>query len=283
MRVSNSDIDRVYVNIATRNKEYKFNMPDNHFHKYYELYYCKSSQCSFFIENQILELHAGDFLVIPPREMHYTKYISDTPCVRINIYFKYSDVVDNSYISKDMFKQYFESKEVFHLPSAYQNKINEHLQNMLSEDKLDDEFTPSTLKLLLKELFLYCIRLCSFNKSKPAIINTTDEQMLVLARYITDNYDKELTLNSVADIAGLSYTYFSKKFKSTTGMRFKEYLNHIRLKEAATKLASTKHSITEIAIGCGFNDSNYFKDAFKKLYGISPRVYRKSSDAQIEE
>ena len=74
MRVSNSDIDRVYVNIATRNKEYKFNMPDNHFHKYYELYYCKSSQCSFFIENQILELHAGDFLVIPPREMHYTKY-----------------------------------------------------------------------------------------------------------------------------------------------------------------------------------------------------------------
>ena len=79
MRVSNSDIDRIYVNIATRTKEYKFNMPDNHFHQYYELYYCKSSTCSYFVNNRILELHSGDFLLVPPREMHYTKYNSATP------------------------------------------------------------------------------------------------------------------------------------------------------------------------------------------------------------
>ena len=92
MRVSNSDIDRIYVNIATRTKEYKFNMPDNHFHQYYELYYCKSSTCSYFVNNRILELHSGDFLLVPPREMHYTKYNSATPCTRINIYFKYSNI-----------------------------------------------------------------------------------------------------------------------------------------------------------------------------------------------
>lgn len=283
MRVSNSDIDRIYVNIATRNNSYKFNMPDNHFHMYYELYYCKASKCTFFIENQMLEMNSGDFLLIPPREMHYTKYTSDTPCVRINIYFKYSDLVDNIYINNDTFKNYFSSKEVFHVPAAYQGKINEHLQSMLTEDKLDDEHSSKTLRLLLKELFLYCIRLCSFNRYTPAIINTTDEHMLTLAKYITDNYDKPLTLNDISDMAGLSYTYFSKKFKNTTGMRFKEYLNYVRLKQAATKLATTKLTVTDIAISCGFNDSNYFKDAFKKTYGLSPRHYRKSSEAQINE
>ena len=107
--------------------------------------------------------------------------------------------------------------------------------------------------------------------------------MLSLAKYITDNYDKALTLNDIADMAGLSYTYLSKKFKITTGMRFKEYLNYVRLKQAATKLATTGLSVTEIAMSCGFNDSNYFKDVFKKTYGLSPRYYRKSSDAQIDE
>ena len=107
--------------------------------------------------------------------------------------------------------------------------------------------------------------------------------MLTLAKYITDNYDKPLTLDDIADMAGLSYTYFSKKFKNTTGMRFKEYLNYVRLKQAATKLATTKLTVTDIAMSCGFNDSNYFKDAFKKTYGLSPRHYRKSSEAQINE
>jgi len=50
-----------------------------------------------------------------------------------------------------------------------------------------------------------------------------------------------------------------------------------------TPAATTKLTVTDIAISCGFNDSNYFKDAFKKTYGLSPRHYRKSSEAQINE
>jgi AraC-like DNA-binding protein len=42
-------------------------------------------------------------------------------------------------------------------------------------------------------------------------------------------------------------------------------------------LLSSDLSITEIALQCGFSDSNYFKDAFKKMYGASPRNYRKKS------
>ena len=56
-------------------------MPDNHFHMYYELYYCKTSQCTFFIENQMLEMNAGDFLLIPPRENAlYQVYFRYTMC-----------------------------------------------------------------------------------------------------------------------------------------------------------------------------------------------------------
>ena len=57
-------------------------------------------------------------------------------------------------------------------------------------------------------------------------------------------------------------------------MRVHEYLVLLRLKSAALELLSTQDSITEIALRNGFSDSNYFKDAFKKMYGVSPRAYR---------
>lgn len=48
-------------------------------------------------------------------------------------------------------------------------------------------------------------------------------------------------------------------------MGFKEYLNYVRLKHAQTALLTTDSSITDIALEYGFNDSNYFKDLFKKF------------------
>ncbi|QNM04219.1 helix-turn-helix transcriptional regulator [Simiaoa sunii] len=54
--------------------------------------------------------------------------------------------------------------------------------------------------------------------------------------------------------------------------------NYVRLKHAQTALLTTNSSITDIALEYGFNDSNYFKDLFKKVYGKSPREYRKNPD-----
>ena len=50
-----------------------------------------------------------------------------------------------------------------------------------------------------------------------------------------------------------------------------------RLDHAAQELVTTDDSITDIALRCGFSDSNYFKDSFKKKYGVTPRAYRKMS------
>ena len=83
---------------------------------------------------------------------------------------------------------------------------------------------------------------------------------------------------SAADIAaasGFSPNHLSRKFREAAGIGTHEYLIQIRLQHAALALASTEDSITQIALRCGFSDSNYFKDVFKKNFGLTPREYRR--------
>ena len=72
-------------------------------------------------------------------------------------------------------------------------------------------------------------------------------------------------------------SYFSRKFKLCTGFGYKEYLITVRIIEACRLLLNTDMSITQIAENCGFDDSNYFGDCFKKIKGMSPREYRKAN------
>ncbi len=88
------------------------------------------------------------------------------------------------------------------------------------------------------------------------------------------NLSEELDAEKIAGAAGFSPNYLSRKFRQATGMGVHEYLTFLRLQQSAVALAETKDSVTDIALSCGFSDSNYFKDCFKRRYGVSPRAYR---------
>ena len=89
----------------------------------------------------------------------------------------------------------------------------------------------------------------------------------------------KLDSSSVAAKSFVSPEHLSRSFKAEIGQGFSEYLSEVRLKEAQKLLeGEQKLSVSEIAYKCGFNDSNYFSDKFKKRYGISPLQYRKASE-----
>lgn len=92
--------------------------------------------------------------------------------------------------------------------------------------------------------------------------------------YIAQNFSMPITLEEVAGRINLTPTYLSRKFKKEMNTTFKEYVTYIRIKRASQMLATTDDSITQIALNCGFNSSNYFKDCFRRIQGVSPRVFR---------
>lgn len=92
--------------------------------------------------------------------------------------------------------------------------------------------------------------------------------------YMATHYAEPISMEDVAQEAGLSPNYFSALFKQIIGVSFREHLCSIRVEESKQLLTSTDYSLTDIAIAVGFADQSYFCKIFKKLVGMTPGKYR---------
>ena len=87
-------------------------------------------------------------------------------------------------------------------------------------------------------------------------------------------YQRQFTLQALADEMNLSPSYLSHLFKSTTGSSVMGYLQSCRIAEAKRCLAQTNMRIGEIVEHCGFSDCSNFSRTFRKLTGLSPSAFR---------
>ncbi|AOT68569.1 response regulator transcription factor [Geosporobacter ferrireducens] len=109
---------------------------------------------------------------------------------------------------------------------------------------------------------------------KIDITRDRSEKAVVLAKeYIKDHFNKEISLEEVAEYVDLNPHYFSKLFKKIEGKNFKDYLIELRMEIAKELLKTTKFSIKEIAYKVGYNDANYFSRAFKRYTGRPATKY----------
>jgi len=92
--------------------------------------------------------------------------------------------------------------------------------------------------------------------------------------YIRQHFQKDLALEEVAQVVGISPYYFSKLFKEEAGTNFVEYLTGIRIEKARQLLMNRELSIKQVCIDSGYANPNYFSRIFKKWTGITPTEFR---------
>ena len=273
IRTVSGEITRVHVDRKTR--EAGCVMRGHHYHPYYELAYIEHGSCRFFIEDTMFDLHDGDFLLIPPQVFHFTRYLFGS-CLRCGIYFRAGDLESELISHFPDGADFLSQVRIFQVPTDARREIGRIIMRMAAEDLGFDERSPLMLRLQLQELLLLCSRVCLLLTETPASIHTTDRQVLLAARYINEHFRQQISAADIAAAAGFSPNYLSRKFREAAGIGVHDYLVFIRLRSAAFELISTNDSVTDIALRNGFSDSNYFKDVFKKKYGMTPREYRKT-------
>lgn len=138
----------------------------------------------------------------------------------------------------------------------------------------------SPAKQELENNILEQIILQGFNMIASPAKSGVDRRIVKAQRFVEKNYNKEFTIKDVALHIGLSEAGLARLFKQETGVTLLNWRDEKRMTVAIRLLESSLLSINEISAEIGVSDSNFFSTKFKKVFGCSPRKYRKDLTQQ---
>jgi len=108
------------------------------------------------------------------------------------------------------------------------------------------------------------------------------ETLSQVITYIQANYSEKIEIATLAKIAHLSISQLERRFKKLFKITPLKYIHQVRLHAATRLLSTTRNSIGNISIDCGFYDQSHFTRQFKTSHGISPLEYRKKHSGTVE-
>jgi AraC-like DNA-binding protein/PAS domain-containing protein len=95
-----------------------------------------------------------------------------------------------------------------------------------------------------------------------------------ICEYINSNLGQNISLEALAEMAGLSTHHFARAFKQTVGMPPHYYVLQRRIEHAQRMIRNTDLPMSEIALSAGFSDQSHLARHFRRLTGMSPSVVR---------
>lgn len=108
--------------------------------------------------------------------------------------------------------------------------------------------------------------------------NHYTQRINLVINYIRQHVADDLSLHTLADVAGFSPFHFHRIFKFSTGENLNQTVKRLRLERAATWLkASPQARLTDVALECGFSSSGDFSRSFKEYFGLAPRTWDRRS------
>lgn len=242
--------------------------PNTHYHEDYEVYHLTEGKCRYFIGSKTYSMNPGDLVLIPPGVIHKVQY--ETPTHSRHLINCTVDYLPPSAREHLAGISYFPTApDTVGLFSSLFSRLRE-------ADSDRDVFYTDTVRCLGMELFLLLARSAA---TIPDIGSSSFVENAIY--YIQSRYTDRVTLTETASHCAVSPEHLSRVFKKETGFGFNEYLNLYRLKKAEAMLKKgTKKTVAQVALACGFSDSNYFSAAYKKLHGISPSQVKKRAFPQ---
>lgn len=279
-RQDNRVLFRMYVSTAEPGqREYR-----EHHHTECEISAILSGACQWQIRHSPVLTGAGDVLIFGSDEEHYITAVSPEEPFRIlNIQFEPrfiwapgNDLFDSRYLG--IFLNHgpdFENRLDAGSEAAQQvSRLMKQIQQECVAGKPEYELiVKAELLLILGQLGRRYTELLT---QSPVRSDIHLQQLEEALNYIDRNLTEELTLEEIAQSAGMSRSYFSAVFKKLNGLSVWDYITSKRISLAIDYIRQGKHSITEIAMLCGYNTMANFNRSFKMVTHSTPSQFRKS-------
>ena len=253
-----------------------------HYHDFHKILFLIEGNISYRIEGYTYDLQPGDIILVSAGEIHSPLIHDDSLYERIIIYlstsaFSHTDAVELSAgnaSSTDLLRCFTESsRRGMHLIRPDADMLPDVLRfaRELGSAAKDHTFGSDLLrKIKVQELLIRVNRSLFQTESELLSSHVSNPVLLDIMAYIKEHLtEEELTIDRIADHAGLTRSYMMHLFKKETGTTIGVWLTEKRLFIARSAIQAGM-PITQACYQCGFGSYNAFYHAWRKKYGAPP-------------
>lgn len=144
-----------------------------------------------------------------------------------------------------------------------------HQELQLSEVRQDTE--SGYMRNLLLAQFWIAVGRCYKERRQSGSLYSYVKRAL---EYVDAHFCNDITVEEIADYAGIHCSYLQRIFKENIGFSLMSYVNKVRIERACYLLLNSELSIEKIAAESGFNNRQNFGYMFKRMMNVTPREYR---------
>jgi AraC-like DNA-binding protein len=233
--------------------------------------YFQSDGGSIVFKDEIYPILKGSLCFVSAYTKNYTMPTSPNQYERSKIFLS-KGLTDKllSISTNTPFYNFFNENSVIYakIPLIDQEYVEREFEFVSKLEKT------SNIEYFLSSFYRLMVYIYKFSTKS---INSNDDQINLAIKYINQNIDKKLSLETVCAQVHLSKYYFSRQFKKALGINFSEYLIKTRIEFAKDLLLNTSLNVTEISEKCGFSGLSYFSQIFNQKVGVSPLEFRTSN------
>ncbi|WP_315080463.1 AraC family transcriptional regulator [uncultured Clostridium sp.] len=253
-----------------------------HWHNELELILVLSGQFNLKINADSYTCKEGDIILINSGFLHYfsteENHSSKWNSIVFNMEQLNSNIIDNCSVNfiTPIINNEFELPVIINKDSLINTELKDIILNII--DTYNSKYYGFELEIK-SLIFRYFSLLFKFNligkKTNNTCLNKEKiEKIKIVLKYIQENYNKEIDINTLSSICHYNQYHFMRFFKKYTGKTCIQFIKNYRLEKAANLISNTDLSITEISLEVGFSNISYFIRSFKEKYNATPKEFK---------
>lgn len=265
---------RFDFNAGTRNFRY-----GPHRHAEHELIYVQAGCYRAWLNEEKLELHPGDMLLVCPGDLH-----SDEARLGLSYYsLTFTVRQAGSAPGLPLLRRNLSAPEKVLYDSG--GKILALIVSASEEMSGGELGSPQLAHIILHELFWKLVRLIPSRLQASEFYRAGDANDFAARFYrvLAENEESKMELKDLSRRLGMSVAQLAKLCALRLGNSPARLLQEFRIERAAELLAKSDLGIREIAERLAFSDQFCFSRTFRRLKGLSPRAYRLNAISDFQE
>jgi two-component system response regulator YesN len=149
-------------------------------------------------------------------------------------------------------------------------------QKSKKQDHIQRRFITETINyaLEIEDIKQYLLQMLEQIQGEINNLDNKGRIIFDVEKYIIQNYDKNLSINQIAEHVYLTPTYLCHLYKKTTGRTLNQFILDVKMNKSKRLLTDTTLKISEIAEKIGYTNQNYFTRTFTKYFGLNPTTFR---------